>query len=432
MALDFPANPSDGEVYGSYVFSATTGVWKAREESAAPAVVSPVPPTTPNPGDIWVDSSDGVSYVYYNDGTSGQWIEMISSGVPQLNTKANLDGGNAFTGVQTLSTPLGISSGGTNASTVSTAQASLQIPTSPNYIINGGMDIWQRGTSGFTSGYCADRWIMNGANSAAISSDVPTGFRWSLSATNSSSTFCAISQRIESFNAVYLSQKTVTVSFWFKRTGTTPGVLQVNLDVPASTDSYTSASGIAALAVPNGNSPSTSWQRYSVTFPALSSTVEKGFQLTILHLSGGSAGNLGGLFTGVQLEHGSVATEFVRNSNSIQGELSACQRYLQVFRFSNTRGILMHLSPTSASGGYAPFKLMTTMRSNPTVTLNNINQVRYHVPGVIICGYTAFTVEPGVNQCMFGFSGGTAHTFGQITPVEWQYDSGILTFDAEL
>jgi hypothetical protein len=89
MALDFPANPTDGEVFGSYVWSASKGVWQSREESAAPAVVSSVPPTTSNPGDIWVDSSDGTAYVRYDDGSSGQWIEMISSGVPSLASKAD-------------------------------------------------------------------------------------------------------------------------------------------------------------------------------------------------------------------------------------------------------------------------------------------------------------------------------------------------------
>jgi hypothetical protein len=117
MALDFPANPSDGEVFGSYVWSGSKSVWQSREESAAPAVVSPVPPTSPNTGDIWVDSSDGVSYVYYDDGSSGQWIEMISSGVPQLASKANLAGGNTFTGTQTFNTPIAITSGGTGTTT---------------------------------------------------------------------------------------------------------------------------------------------------------------------------------------------------------------------------------------------------------------------------------------------------------------------------
>lgn len=84
MALDFPSNPTDGQVFGSYVWSAAKGVWQSREESAAPAVTSPVPPSSPSNGDIWFDSSDGVSYVYYDDGTSGQWVEMMSSGVTAL------------------------------------------------------------------------------------------------------------------------------------------------------------------------------------------------------------------------------------------------------------------------------------------------------------------------------------------------------------
>jgi hypothetical protein len=89
MALDFPANPTDGQVYGSYVYSSTTGVWKAKSQSSTPAVISSTLPATANPGDIWIDSSDGVSYVYYNDGTSSQWIELMSSGVPQLSSKAD-------------------------------------------------------------------------------------------------------------------------------------------------------------------------------------------------------------------------------------------------------------------------------------------------------------------------------------------------------
>jgi hypothetical protein len=91
MALDFPANPSDGEVFGSYVWSTSKGVWQAREESATVAVTSPVPPTSPNSGDIWFDSSDGISYVYYDDGNTGQWVEMISSGVVSLASKADLE-----------------------------------------------------------------------------------------------------------------------------------------------------------------------------------------------------------------------------------------------------------------------------------------------------------------------------------------------------
>ena len=57
MALDFPSNPVNGEVFGSYVWNASVGVWQGREESATVAVVSPTTPLTANNGDIWYNSS---------------------------------------------------------------------------------------------------------------------------------------------------------------------------------------------------------------------------------------------------------------------------------------------------------------------------------------------------------------------------------------
>lgn len=97
MPLDFPANPTNGQVYGSYVYNSTVGAWQGREDSATVATISTVLPTSANPGDIWYDSDDGTSYVYYDDGTSAQWVELLSSGVPLLNTKADLAGA-TFTG----------------------------------------------------------------------------------------------------------------------------------------------------------------------------------------------------------------------------------------------------------------------------------------------------------------------------------------------
>jgi hypothetical protein len=154
MALDFPSNPSDGEVFGSYIWSASKGVWQSREESAAPAVVSPVPPTTPTTGDIWVDSSDGISYVYYDDGSSGQWIEMISSGVVSFASKADIDSP-SFTGTVVLpaNTSIGNVSGAElahldgltssaqtqiNSKAAIAGQAFTGNITVPNIGINGG------------------------------------------------------------------------------------------------------------------------------------------------------------------------------------------------------------------------------------------------------------------------------------------------------
>lgn len=90
MAMNFPANPVNGQQYGSYTYDATKQVWQGREDSATVAVISTVKPTEAKPGDVWYDSLEGTSYIYYNDGDSSQWVEMLSSGVPLLTTKANI------------------------------------------------------------------------------------------------------------------------------------------------------------------------------------------------------------------------------------------------------------------------------------------------------------------------------------------------------
>jgi hypothetical protein len=69
----------------------------------------------------------------------------------------------------------------------------------------------------------------------------------------------------------------------------------------------------------------------------------------------------------VQLEPGTVANQFRRNSNTLQGELAACQRYyVRLFAPGSTQtiGIGMGYSPTSEV--YVMFTLPVTMRAAVT------------------------------------------------------------------
>lgn len=73
-AMDFPSSPTNGQVYGNYVYSTSKGAWQARPVTSEVAVISPTAPSNPKAGDIWYNSDDGCTYVYYYDGDSYQWV----------------------------------------------------------------------------------------------------------------------------------------------------------------------------------------------------------------------------------------------------------------------------------------------------------------------------------------------------------------------
>jgi hypothetical protein len=57
---------------GSY--NNSTGVFDFA--NIANVTVSANAPSSPNFGDVWIDSDDGATYLYFNDGTSNQWVEQ--------------------------------------------------------------------------------------------------------------------------------------------------------------------------------------------------------------------------------------------------------------------------------------------------------------------------------------------------------------------
>jgi len=45
---------------------------------SASTTVDDAPPISPNQGELWFDTESGILYVYYNDGTSTQWVQPTS------------------------------------------------------------------------------------------------------------------------------------------------------------------------------------------------------------------------------------------------------------------------------------------------------------------------------------------------------------------
>jgi hypothetical protein len=298
MPLDFPSSPADGQIYNNYQWSVSSGAWKAIPSVTPVTIQSPTPPISPNKGDIWLNTTDGVFFTYYDDGTSKQWIEMMSSGIP--------------------TTP------------------------SYNYIINGAFDIWQRGTSSTVSNgvgaHTADRWLsVAGAGATVVTSQQAftpgtapvSGYegtffsRVNRTVTGSAGSFFL--QRIEDVRS--LAGQTVTVSFWAKAAA--------NYSLGTG-DLYFfqvfGAGGSAGVAtgISSATTITTSWQRYSytVTVPSVSGkTIGANSYLEMTFGLQTSTSTFTLDIWGVQVEAGSIATPFRRNAPSIQAELAACQRY---------------------------------------------------------------------------------------------------------
>ena len=79
MAMDFPSSPVDGQVSGNYVYSASSNAWKGKPTVGSVATNSSIAPVTANPGDFWYNINTGTLYNYVDDGTSKQWVEVLTT-----------------------------------------------------------------------------------------------------------------------------------------------------------------------------------------------------------------------------------------------------------------------------------------------------------------------------------------------------------------
>ena len=79
MAINFPDSPSNGDTFTAngvvYTYNATQTLWKTSSAGGGSSVtVSDTAPTSPNDGDQWYNSLSLKMFVYYNDGSSSQWV----------------------------------------------------------------------------------------------------------------------------------------------------------------------------------------------------------------------------------------------------------------------------------------------------------------------------------------------------------------------
>ncbi len=290
-------------------------------------------------------------------------------------------------------------------------------PNQPgNPIINGNMEIWQRGTSFVSpaSGtYTADRWRVNHNTDALVtvnrSTNVPSVaqagvlFNYSLEidVTTADTAIGAIQHfellhSIEGYNWRHFAQRQFTLSFWVMSP-------KAGIHCVRFTNSATDRTYIAEYTVNAANT----WEFKTITVPASPSagtwdyTTGVGLSIQWVLALGGSFGTAGVWQTGVVLgtsnqvnvldsttnffritgvkpDLGSVATPI--QFRAFQDELNLAKRYYQKsFPYTtapaSSAGAFGVSTFTSAVTGVTPMYGMhvnlQTMRVSPTITLYN-------------------------------------------------------------
>jgi hypothetical protein len=293
-----------------------------------------------------------------------------------------------------------------------------------NLVINGGMLVAQRGTTatgtGAGSAYSTvDRWrnqksaspLARFTETQSADYDAPTGHSKSLklqvttaNGTIPANSFQYIDQFVESQNLSHLNWHTASsgeplvLSFWVKCS--TAQVFAIDFVAYSATQKYLTKNYTV-------NSANT-WEKKTITIPADASNViavdnSRGIRLRWALTAGSDRTGSGGVDTtwqtsaalefsghvntwadsvggtwqlaGVQLEVGTVATEFEHRSYA--EELAACQRYYE------QTGAGAPAKANSSTEFWIGHKFSVTKRANPTASIIDPNSyVRVYEFGV--------------------------------------------------
>lgn len=219
----------------------------------------------------------------------------------------------------------------------------------PSLLVNGGLEIWQRGSGPFTSGYTADRWSITAATStAAVTRETTTVDMASTASLKIVATFaaggsCFLSQPVE--DVAQLRGRTITFS------------CRVNTTVAGVTAFIADSGGSAGG---NPNTTLNTWETISVTKVVSSSATTLSVQVAMPSVT---------------------TTVFVDNCMLVIGGTAAlysplhpadewmrCQRYYEIIGFTGSSVIVAGIATAGGQTAYAMLPYKAEKPVVPTIT----------------------------------------------------------------
>ena len=350
-AIDFPSPATAGQLFQApngttYRYAASPARWLSATGPTS-IFTGTSPPVSPAANALWWDSDGGNLYIWYDDGNTQQWVPAWAMNV--LPNSADL------------------------------------LSAEDNLLINGGMEIWQRGTSGFTSAGAtnvktADRWNIQAGTGSTVAAGqniqpplvggVDRRASIFVNRTVTGTTSALLFQNVE--NARNGAGQQVTLSFDVFSTVASSGWL-VQINQIFGTGGSPSAPAIGGVSSGFSVAGTSSWERKVFTL-TLAEVAGKIFgtnnddMLTVIIVIPTAAGNTGWYFSNLDLRLGSLApTKFLRRP--MQQELALCQRYYQYLQ-----GLALVGYVTNAGGTWEnSYVYQTRMRAAPAVTFPGIS-----------------------------------------------------------
>jgi hypothetical protein len=239
-----------------------------------------------------------------------------------------------------------------------------------NILINGAMNVWQRGTNSGTLGVGGgsyvgpDRWwFYNNGFTTTMSQQLCGAtlpqFRNCLRIQRTSGQTSIVSSVFfspqETINSVRLAGKNATLSFYARASSgiSSTTALSVSVWTGTGTDQNNLGGGAyTGLANPISSGPTltTSWQRFTATGAISSTATEIGVQIGFIPAGTAGASDYFEI-TGIQLEEGAVATPF--EHEDFGTTLRKCQRYFEKsYNIGTTPGTASTLDESIGLGIY--------------------------------------------------------------------------------
>lgn len=352
--------------------------------------------TSPNYGWLEPDNTDLVKNGALAIRTLGNAIDTTMA---TMTPKSIVDAKGDLIAASAADTPARLAVGNNgetlvaDSSTATGLRYNAPVGSLSNFAINGGMDVWQRGTSFASSGgpkYTSDRWYCYrnaGASGSTFSRqnasdanlpNIQYSLRVQRDSGDTQTSANVAMYNGETVNSIPYAGKTITISFYARKGAnysSTSDLLSMTVATGTGTDQnlYTGYTGLSNIIDGQTVTLTSSWQRFAFTGTVAATAKQLGYYFYNTPVGTASTNDWFEI-TGVQIDVGtytaSTAPTFRRSGNTIQGELALCQRYYYT-----------HVSGTALSignGGYysasqvnGMVQFPVTMRIAPTLVASS-------------------------------------------------------------